>query len=236
MIKLYTFGPFFGTPDGSPFVMKAMLLLKFADLGFEEDRGGYGKAPKGKLPFIDDAGTIVADSTFIRRHIETRYGFDFDAGLSPAEKGVAWAAEKMCEDHLYWAILDARWNDPANFAKGPAQFFTGIPAPIRPLVTRIVRRKTASAAKAHGIGRHARADIEKLGIRDLEALSAMLGDKSCLMGETPCGADAAMFGMVAAALAPVFETPIRTAAESLPNLVAYRDRMRERYFARASDG
>ena len=231
MITLYTFGPFFGTPDGSPFVMKAMLLLRFADLAFREDRGGYGRAPKGKLPYIDDAGTVVADSTFIRRHIETRYGFDFDAGLSPAERGVAWAAEKMCEDHLYWAILDARWSDPANFARGPAQFFAGVPAPIRPLVIRFVRRKTASALKAHGIGRHARADVEGLGIRDLEALSAMLGDKPFLMGERPCGADAAPFGMVAAALSPVFETPIRAAAERLPNLVAYRDRIAERYFA-----
>jgi hypothetical protein len=40
-----------------------MLLLKFAGLEFSEDRGGYHKAPKGKLPFIDDEGLMVADST-----------------------------------------------------------------------------------------------------------------------------------------------------------------------------
>ena len=56
MIKLYTFGPFFGLPDASPFVIKAMLLLKFAGLEYGEERGGYGKAPKGKLPYIDDDG------------------------------------------------------------------------------------------------------------------------------------------------------------------------------------
>ena len=32
MITLYTFGPYFGLPDASPFVIKAMLLLKFAGL------------------------------------------------------------------------------------------------------------------------------------------------------------------------------------------------------------
>lgn len=42
---------------------KAMLLLKFAGLEFSEDRGGYHKALKGKLPFIDDEGLMVADST-----------------------------------------------------------------------------------------------------------------------------------------------------------------------------
>ena len=30
MITLYTFGPYFGLPDGSPFVTKAMFLLKIA--------------------------------------------------------------------------------------------------------------------------------------------------------------------------------------------------------------
>jgi glutathione S-transferase len=100
MITLYTFGPYFGLPDGSPFVIKVMLLLKFAGLEHREDRGGYGKAPKGKLPYINDDGLIVADSTFVRFHIEKKYGFDFDAGLAPEQRAVAWAAEKMCEEHL----------------------------------------------------------------------------------------------------------------------------------------
>jgi glutathione S-transferase len=76
MITLYTFGPHFGLPDGSPFVTKTMLLLKFAGLPYQENRQGYGRAPKGKLPYIDDAGIVVADSTFIRFHIEKKYGFD----------------------------------------------------------------------------------------------------------------------------------------------------------------
>jgi hypothetical protein len=43
MITLYIFGPYFGLPDGSPFVTKAMLLLKFAGLEFSEDRGGIAR-------------------------------------------------------------------------------------------------------------------------------------------------------------------------------------------------
>jgi len=37
MITLYTFGRYFGVPDPSPFVIKAMLLLKFAGLPFHKD-------------------------------------------------------------------------------------------------------------------------------------------------------------------------------------------------------
>ena len=79
MITLYTFGPYFGLPDASPFVTKAMLLLKFSGLPYEENRHGYSRAPKGKLPYIADDGIIIADSTLIRFHIEKKYGFDFDA-------------------------------------------------------------------------------------------------------------------------------------------------------------
>jgi glutathione S-transferase len=86
MITLYTFGPYFGLPDGSPFVTKAMLLLKLAGLPYKEDRKGYSKAPKGKLPYIEDGGTRIADSTFIRLHIEKKYGSDFDAGLSSEQR------------------------------------------------------------------------------------------------------------------------------------------------------
>ncbi len=144
MIILYTFGPYFGLPDPSPFVMKAEVLLKMANLPFETDTGGFNKAPKGKLPYIADDGEIIADSTLIRLHIERKYGFDFDAGLSLPERGIAWAFEKMCEDHLYWAGLHARWMVDENFDKGPRRFFDAVPSPLRPLV--VLRRGVKSGA------------------------------------------------------------------------------------------
>lgn len=230
MITLYVFGPYFGLPDGSPFVTKTLVTLKLAGLAYQTDATGFGKAPKGKLPFIKDDGKIIADSTLIRFHIEEKYGIDLDAGLTPAERGAAWAVEKMCEEHLYWAIIDARWMIDANFDKGPRQFFAGAPAPLRPLIAGLVRGQVRKAAKGHGMGRHARADIEKLAIRDLKALSDILGDKPYLMGDKPCWADATVYAFVAGALTPAFETPIRTAAEGMANLVAYRDRLTAQYF------
>ncbi len=35
-------------------------------------------SPKGQLPYIVDEAETIADSTFIRAHIERRYGFDFE--------------------------------------------------------------------------------------------------------------------------------------------------------------
>jgi glutathione S-transferase len=230
MITVYSFGPFFGLPDASPFVLKAMTLLKIAGLRYTENHGGYSRAPKGKLPYIDDDGTLVADSTFIRFHIERKYGVDFDAGLSAEQRAAGWAIEKMLEEHLYWTLVHARWIDDANFAKSAAQFFDAVPALVRPLAKALVRRKIAGNLKAQGIGRHSREEIAELGRRDIEALAALLGDKPFLFGDAPCGADATAFAFVAESLAPEIDSPVRAATLAHADLVAYRDRMLSAYF------
>lgn len=230
MITLYSFGPYFGLPDPSPFVMKAEVLLKMAGLTYQTDTGGFPRAPKGKLPYIADDGEIIADSTFIRLHIEKKYGFDFDAGLSAPERAVAWAFEKLCEDHLYWSGLHARWMVDANFDKGPRRFFDAVPAPLRPFVVAMVRRRVRRNLWGHGMGRHTIAEMEELGTRDIDALADFLADKPYLMGKAPCSADATVFPFTAHALCPLFETAIRTRAEEHANLVGYRDRMMARYF------
>jgi glutathione S-transferase len=230
VITLYVFGPAFGLPDPSPFVTKAEVLLKLAGLPYRTDTGGFRKAPKGKLPYIDDEGTIVGDSTLIRFHLEKRHGIDFDQALSPEQKGIAWAVEKMCEDHLYWAAVHDRWVVDANFDKGPARFFDRVPAPVRPLVMALIRRQVRKQLKAHGMGRHRPEEIAELGRRDVDALAALLGDKPYVMGDELCGADATAFAFTAGVLCPLFESPIRRAAESHANLVAYRDRMMARFY------
>jgi glutathione S-transferase len=230
MITLYAFGPGFGLPDPSPFVTKAETLLKMAGLPYRTDTGGFRKAPKGKLPYIDDEGECVADSTFIRWHLEKKYGIDFDRGLSREQRAAAWAFEKMAEDHVYWALFDARWMDDANFARGPRGFFRIIPAPVRPLVVAMIRRKVRAALQAQGMGRHSTVEIVALAAHAIAATADYLGEKPFFMGAEPTGVDATMFSFVASALCPLFETPIRTAAERHENLRRYVGRMAARYY------
>jgi glutathione S-transferase len=230
MIILYAFGPYFGLPDASPFVMKAETLLKLAGLEHATVVGGFVNAPKGKLPYLRDGDEVIADSTFIRLHIERKYGFDFDQGLSDAEKGVAWAIEKMCEDHLYWLVVDARWLDKANFARGPALFFLGVPTLTRPLVKALVRRSVKRTLRGQGLGRHTAEERAELARRDLAAIDATLGDKPFLFGDAPRGVDATVGAFVAACLAKAFVAPLREAAEAKPRLVAYAERMIARFY------
>ena len=230
MITLYGFGPFFGLPDPSPFVLRTEIQLKLAEIPFGKARATPRDAPNGKLPYIEDDGEVIADSTFIRDHMERKYGADLDRGLTRDMRARAWATERMLEDHLYWAILHLRWADERNFAKGPARFFDTLPRERRDFARENARRRVLESLHAHGLGRHNKTEIEDLGHRSVAALSALLGNKPYLMGPEPCGVDATAFGMVAALLTPWFESELRRYAESHRNLVTFRDRMLAEYY------
>ena len=232
MITLYSFGPMFGLPDPSPFCMKAQMLLKIAGLEYRIDRSGFNKAPKAKQPYIADDGEIVADSTFIRLHIEEKYSFDFDAGLSAKDAGIAWAVEKMCEDHLYWVLLNERWTNLENFNKGPRVFFDAAPAPIRPIIAAMIRKKVIKATKAHGLGRHSAGEVHQLAQKAIDSLAGIIGDNKYLMGNKVCGADGTVFSFISALSCQHFETPIIGMVESHKNLVAYRERMNKDWYSK----
>jgi glutathione S-transferase len=100
--------------------------------------------------------------------------------------------------------------------------------PFRPIVQRLVRRKVVKTFKFQGFGRHTPGEQAELAIADIKALATLIGDKAFVLGEKPCGADATVFAFVASFLTPVFEMPIRTAAERHANLIG--DRILRRYF------
>lgn len=226
MLTLFGFGPAFGLPDPSPFVMKTDVLLKMANVPYRFERAAPPRGPKGKIPFIEDEGERVGDSTFIRRYLEGKYRFDFDKGLCTADRAQAWVLERMLEDHVYFALLQMRWMDDANFAKGPSHFFDNAPAGMR----EAGRERVKSYLHGHGIGRHNDDEIAELGGRSIHALSVLLGDKPYLMGETVCGVDATAFGMIAGILTPWFDGSLREWTEAHANLVAHRDRMMAQYY------
>jgi glutathione S-transferase len=235
MITLYAFGPAFGLPDPSPFVMKTEVLLKMAGLPYRTDTTGFRKAPKGKLPYIGDNGEIIADSTFIRFHLEKKYGVDFDRALDREQRATAWAFEKLAEDHLYWALVEARWCDTANFNKGPRKFFSAVPGPMRPFVMAMVRRQVRRNLHGQGMGRHSPPEIATLATRGIDAIAAYLQQKPFFMGAEPSGVDATIFAFAAGLLCPTFETPLRTATERHDNLRRYVGRMTARYYPELSE-
>ena len=229
-LTLYASRAGFGLPDTSPFVIKTEVQLKMAGLAYDRASTIPPQAPNGKLPFINDHDEVVSDSTFIRAHIERKYGVDLDEGLDARQRAESWAIERLLEDHLYFAMVWFRWIDPENFAKGPAHFADSAPEADRPKLRQDLQARKAVELHAQGLGRHTPARIAELGTRSIDALSQRLDDKVCFMGEAPSGVDATAFGVLAGVLTPFFDTPLRQAAEARPNLVAYVARMMQRYY------
>lgn len=224
MITLYGAGANFGLPEVSPYVTKTEVHLRMAGLAYAKEAATPQMSPKGQLPWLDDDGELIADSHFIRQHLERKYGLDFDEGLTGAERAQAWAIERMVENHLGWTLV-VRWLIPENYAKGPAQFFSALPPAMQEDMRRDIQGRIGESLRAVGVGRHTEAEILGLGVRSLAALSALLGEKPFLMGRRPTGVDAIAFGVLAGLMVPYFEAPIRHRAMSFRNLVAYVDRM-----------
>jgi len=230
MITLYCGGENFGLPEVSPYVTKTEVQLKMANLPYRKERAIPPQGPKGQLPFINDDGAMIGDSTFIRAHIERKYGVDLDEGLDARQRAEAWAIERMLENHFCYTAIFTRWMMDENFEKGPAHFFDQAPEEMRAKVRDEARSRVAAAYMAQGTARHSPDEIVELGTRSLNALSALMGDKPYLMGAKPCGTDATAFAMLAGLLTPFFESPLRRKAEGYASLVAYTDRMMRQYY------
>jgi len=233
MITLYQYPPAFGIPSASPFCVKAEVLLKMAGVGYRSRLlSDPRKAAKKKLPYIDDDGTIIADSAFIRWHLEERHGADFDGRLTARDRAASDAFVRMIEEHLYWILVYSRWIEPDNWARLRTEFFAELPGLLRPLITRIIQKKVVRNLDGQGIGRHSREEIYRLGAADLDTLATWLADKPFFMGEQPSAADATVYGFLASIIRPgELPSPLRDAAIATPAFMGYCERMEQRYFA-----
>lgn len=232
MITLYQFPTAFGLPNLSPFCMKVETYLRMAGLAYRcDNRGLLQKAPKGKLPFIDDDGSRIADSTFIIEYLQRKYGDPFDAPLAPRQRALGVVIRRLLEENLYWALIYLRWIDDAGFAAARQAFFAALPAPLRLIVPPLARRSVRQEIHGHGLGRHRPEEIMAIGCTDLTALAELLGEQAYFLGDAPTTLDASAYAFLANILVFPEDSPLARHARSLPALPAYCRRMRERYFS-----
>jgi glutathione S-transferase len=233
MIKLHQFAPAFGLPNASPFCLKLETYLRMTSQPFEippPSMSDMGKAPKGKMPYIEDQGITIADSTFVIEYLKTTYGDLLDDWLTDGEKAVALAFQRMIEENLYWTVVHSRWIAPDGWNKTKVEFFRTLPAPLKLFVPALARRGLVKALHGHGMGRHSETEIYAIGKKDLTAVATFLGRKTFFMGEQPSSIDATVFGFTANLLLAPVESPLKEHALKYPQLLAYCERMKARYF------
>jgi len=232
MIKLYSFGAGMGVADPSPFVLKVDVYLRMANIEFENisDAGNLKRAPKGRLPFIVDGATTIADSHFILAYLQSKYKVELDATLSDEQKSVAYLMGKSLDENLYWFLVYSRWAREDTWPEVKQAFFGSMPFPLKYIIPPLARRDVISALQKQGAGQHSDAELQTLAGETFSALSTILGQQTYFFGESPCTFDATAFAFLNEFIGISLKSPFNDLARGHANLVTYCRNMRSKYY------
>src|SRR5262245_56318227 len=229
-LKLFQFPRMLGIPNISPFCCKLETWLRIAQVPYEiVDTPDPRRGPRGKLPFIEDAGKRIADSSLIIDHLVKTRGVDPDAHLNASQRAVALLVQRTLEEHYAFILAYTHLVRDEGLRHTGARF-DSVPAIVRPLVGRVVRRRIMRVLWQQGVLRHSHEDIVESALRDWGAVLTVMCDGPFFFGDQATGIDAIVFGALATSVLTPIESPIRDFLRSQPGVVAYADRMRERFF------
>src|SRR5262249_51029903 len=145
MIQVHKFGPSFGLPDASPFVMKVETYLRMTEQKYETVTSDVRKAPRAQLPYVTIDGNVIPDSTEIVDHLESKRSDKLDAHLDDATRAVALAFKTMLEEQLYFGVLFMRWATDEGWAVFEPTLRNmlgamGVPSLMRGIVAKTARK------------------------------------------------------------------------------------------------
>ncbi len=235
MITLYQFARTWSNPNLSNFCVKIETYLRMAKMPYQIQNSSPIKAPRGKLPFIEDQGKLIADSRLIIDYLKGNYGDHLDAHLSLEEIAVSNAFQRLIEEHLYWVMMYSRWRySESNWQVNKQAIFSCYPVIIRDVVAFAYRYRINSQIRGHGLGRLTSDEVFTLGREDIDALAYFLADKTYFMGGKPTSLDATAFGTLVNIVACPIESPAKNYALTKKNIVDYCARMQTEFFPELS--
>lgn len=225
-LKVFTFSPAWGLPSSGPFALKLLKWLDLAGIPFSQVIEDVpNKGPKGKNPWVELDGERIGDTEIIIDLLAKRSGFDIDAGLTPAQRGVSHATRRMVEEHFHMILEWELFVHPAGVVGARKIAERSVPAPLAGLAAGYMAKRFARQLHARGIARHAPAIIAEKARADLDALEALFGGQSFLTGERLSMGDISAYGM----LYPMACWPMRTPAaddiKSRAKLMTYLERV-----------
>jgi glutathione S-transferase len=230
MIVVHSLPGAWDLPSISAFCLKVEAYFRFADVDYEVVLGDLRRAPKGKAPWITDGDVVVPDSSDIIRYLEKKSGRSLDDRLDDRERQLSHLVQRTVEEHLYFGMLWFRWTSDDAWPHLRAALKPALPPVVGGLIAWLIRRSVRQSAMAQGLGRHPPDEILARMKRDLDAIAAILGDKPFLFGDAPSNVDATVYATLAQMLGVPWDAAERRLVEGMTTLVAYRDRIRERYF------
>lgn len=229
-IKLFQFPRMFGIPNLSPFCCKLETWQRIAGIAYEiVDTPDPRKGPKRKLPFIEDCGVRIADTSLIIEHLVRTRAVDPDAELSEPQRAIALLVQRTIEEHYNFILAYTHLVREEGLQHTGARF-DALPTVVRPLIAAMVRRRVAALLWQQGLLRHTHADIMEAAIRDWRAILAVMSGGPFFFGSKPTTVDAVLFGALAPTVLTPIDTPIRDFLRPRPACLHYVERMRAQFF------
>lgn len=230
-IVLYQFPAPWDVSSASCFCAKLEAFLRWKGLPYRTVSGLSLKGvPKGKVPYIEFEGRKIGDSDLIIRDLCESKGLDAYPGLPDEKRAVGRAVHYLCEEGIYRAMSYFRFVDDAGWKVICETFFAKYPRWAMPLVEWKVRKYVAQQLMQHGIGRHSAQEVAAAGVRDISALSAMLGDDDFFFGDEMTLIDLTVYSVVANLVVPPFTHPLAVHARGQANLMRHMKRVRAACF------
>ena len=226
MIKLYQFPSCWGM-NVSPFTLKLETWLKLSKINYQTiPITNPARAPKGKLPFIEDEdGHRIGDSSLIIDHLKRTRQIDPDHELTERERAEAISLQRLFEHHFYFIGIYSRWIDPAGWEVVRPEFFRFLPIGLRQLIPGLLRRRVRKMLHEEGLGRHSQEEIYAMGRADLRAVSVLLGNRPYFFGNGPTTIDAIAYGFLANLYFVPVETELKKIGQDYDNLRLYCERL-----------
>jgi len=234
MITLHQGPAAFGITNIGPFCIKLESYLRMTRVPYTTRAAAFSKAPKGKIPFIEQDGKMLGDSQLIIEHLKRTQGDALDAKLSAEEVAKGHVVRRMLEESTYWHIVHLRWITEEGWKVYRPIIEALFPPVVGKVVPAMIRRKVLQALRAQGLGRHQPEEILEMGKADLSTVAALLGDKPFLLGEQPTSFDATGYAILVSILAFPVDSPLRRFAQEQQNLVRYVERFQQRFFGDGS--
>jgi glutathione S-transferase len=220
VIILYSYPGLFGVADNNGYGLKVFAVLRLAGLPFEHrhilDASG---APRGQLPYIDDAGKAIGDSDAIIAHLVRKHGLSLDQGLDAAERDADLMTLRLLDD-LYWVMSYSRWQDERFWPEFRDALLGQHPG-LTPEALDKARAFNFQRYHYQGIGRYAPDAAYARGLADLEVLARLVPADGFLHGPAPRSIDAAVYGFIANIWFYPIDTPLKRFLAAQANLVRH---------------